>query len=215
MEARGRSRISDDPGFGNTLPIPPLPAWVAGRFYTSYALIGAPGTTVADNGCYFIPILVPNDVIVTSLGLEVTSAGTAGALMRLGLYTSAAVTYLPETRLVDSGTLAGDAVAFAYATISQYLRPGHYWAAASYYTPTTYPTVRSLVATAAHIAFSAATRAAIAQVYQPVLKISTSSTLWAQDGLPRTIFPVSADSSDQATQFVTGTSKIPRILLGV
>lgn len=216
QRSRSRSAGSIDGNIQPSNAIPSLPSWVPSRFYTSYALVGAVTTAVADAACYAIPILVPNDVIVTSIGLEVTSAGTAGALMRLAIYDSSTITYLPNDLLVDSGTLAGDAVAYASAVTNLYLRPGHYWAAACYYTSATYPTVRALTQAAHHISFPTATVAVPSAVYNPVLRIGTNTPpSWAQGGFPRKLFLVSGDGSDTVLLTVTGSNKIPRILLGV
>ena len=215
QRSRTRSAGAIDSNISTPVTIPPMPPWVSGRFYTSYALIGALATVVADTNCYCIPILVPNDIIITSIGLEVTSAGTAGALIRLGIYDSDSVTYLPSNRLVDAGTVAGDAVAFASAVISLYLRPGHYWAVAAYYTPTTYPTIRSLPVTALHAIFSTVGRSYLTQDSQPVFKVGASATFWAREGLPRRMTTVSSDSSETALLQVIGSSKVPRILLGI
>lgn len=67
---------------------------------------------------------------MTSLGVLVTTAGTAGHLARLGIYEDD--DGVPGKLVIDAGTVPvdpGSVPTFESATISQFLRQGWYWAA--------------------------------------------------------------------------------------
>lgn len=103
--------------------------WAAGRFYGptfgGSTGSGNPGFTTLT----MAPIYVPNrlGVTVTTLGLEVTSGGTSST-MRIGIY-SCDTDGLPDTLLVDSGSLSTTGTGFVSASISTFLHQGWYWLA--------------------------------------------------------------------------------------
>lgn len=60
--------------------------------------------------CYFLPFVVPRDTKVRDITVNVTTAGAAGALLRVGLYASDGFpTYRPGSLLVDDGTVVSTA----------------------------------------------------------------------------------------------------------
>lgn len=122
---------------------------------------------------------------------------------------------LPDVLLLDAGTVAGDAVAYASVAISLYMRPGHYWLSSAFYTPTTYPTLTSLGQTSFHFTYSTATQNVPAQGYQTAYSVSGSGPKWTVNGFPTKMYNLSGDSTDVAQLATIGSSHIPRILLGV
>lgn len=106
--------------------------WVAGRWYPTalngQLSTGAPGAA----SMFMVPTFVPNPagVTATSIGIEVTTAGTAGHTVRLGIYLDE--DGMPGDLLLDAGTVAvdpGAVPAFQSITISQFLAQGWYWMA--------------------------------------------------------------------------------------
>lgn len=107
----------------------PLPAFgVAAGYY--YTVGGSGDATVALtlNRLLFAPFRVGRTSSFDRIAVEVTVAGSAGALIRLGVYNSAAG--LPSTVAFDAGTVASDSTGTKEITISQTLAPGAYWLAA-------------------------------------------------------------------------------------
>jgi hypothetical protein len=99
------------------------------------------GTVVAGT-LRLYPWVVPNDVTLTRIGAEVTSAGEAGSKVRLGIYADDGSGY-PGALVLDAGTIAGDSATVQELTISQFLPAGLYWiGAAVQVVTTTQPTVR-------------------------------------------------------------------------
>lgn len=74
------------------------------------------------------PIFLPS-VTVDRIGIEVTSAGGAGSLGRLGIYNSSSTSNYPDTRLLDAGTVSVSSTGKREATISQTITQGIYWLA--------------------------------------------------------------------------------------
>lgn len=112
----------------------------------SYVLTCSPNNTGAGgltNGiCRAHPWIVRRSVTLVRIGVEITTAGEAGSLVRLGVYADNGSAY-PGALLFDAGTVSGATVAFPEITISQTLSPGIYWvAAANQSAPTTQPQVR-------------------------------------------------------------------------
>ena len=59
------------------------------------------------------------------IAMEITVAGSAGSLLRLGIYSS--VNSLPYDLILDAGTIACDSATFQSITINQSLAPNLYW----------------------------------------------------------------------------------------
>jgi len=123
---------------------------IPGMRLTSGYYIGPAGTrsTVAmvANTEYAVPIYISGTGSISTMGIEVTAAGTAGTLIRLGLRGDNG-TGQPGTLILDAGTLAGDAITASGIEItglSQSLTPGLYWfTATAQSTGGTLPTLRA------------------------------------------------------------------------
>lgn len=86
----------------------------------------APSTAIPAEAFLIIkPIRIERTTTVDRIGTEIVVAGSAGALVRLGIFgTSDLVTW---SRVLDAGTIDATQVAGSYAiTISQALQPGMY-----------------------------------------------------------------------------------------
>jgi hypothetical protein len=99
---------------------------ISGRYYGTNG--GAPSTSaVAVGGFSLTPVYIPNDVTVDRIECEVTTIGTTGAVVRLGIYDSN-IDGKPLNLILDAGTVAADgATGVKSQTISQALAPGLYW----------------------------------------------------------------------------------------
>lgn len=105
-----------------------------------------PVTTAAlSNGVVnYIPVYFDRATTLATIGLEVTGAGTVGALVRLGIYADSG-SGLPVRLLYDAGTIDGTSATVQTLTAgSTVVGPGVVWfAAVSQGTPATPATVRS------------------------------------------------------------------------
>jgi hypothetical protein len=115
----------------NYFPVPWQIPWKTGRFY-SFTLSGSLTSAVLGSSIiYLVPIYVPNvaGVTVTSMGLEVTSAGAAGSLARCALYE-----YLEDMtfgkRVIDTGSFLTDGTGYKSGSVSVAVPQGWYMAAA-------------------------------------------------------------------------------------
>lgn len=99
-----------------------------GAHYCSVIGPSTAGALTANN-LYAIPLLVSRDMTVDRIGIEVAIAGTAGCVIRLGLYEDDDA-YYPGALLLDAGTVAGDTTGVKLITIDQALTKGRYWAVA-------------------------------------------------------------------------------------
>jgi hypothetical protein len=102
------------------------PRFKSGRYYgpLSARTTSAPGTGVMTA----VPFWVHATTTFDRIGCSITTAGAAGTVIRLGIYTDSLGQ--PSTKVLDAGTVAGDAVASPELTISQSLTAGWYWLAA-------------------------------------------------------------------------------------
>ena len=91
------------------------------------AITGLNGTTqaIGANQVNYYPILVQSTITLDQLACEVTSAATAGKLLRLGIY-NADSDWQPTTLVVDAGTAAADSTGVKTFTINQQLARGRY-----------------------------------------------------------------------------------------
>lgn len=93
---------------------------------------------------YACPVFISGSGTLIRIGLEVTIAGTAGTVIRLGIRGDNG-TGQPGDLLLDAGAVAGDAVASVELTISTAVTPGLYWfTATAQSTGGTLPTVRAM-----------------------------------------------------------------------
>lgn len=122
-------------------------AWgklVSGNYYST-ASQGSATTGVWTSGqLRLAPFWLPNAVSLSKIGAEVTSAGDAGSVVRLGIYGDNGNGY-PGKLILDAGTIAGDSNTVQEITISQALTPGLYWiGTASQVITVTAPTLRAI-----------------------------------------------------------------------
>jgi hypothetical protein len=106
--------------------------------------------TTANGVAYATPLLLGAPGTVTRIACEVTSAGSAGALVRLGIYADDG-TGAPGALLADGGTIDGTSATFQEVTLGTplALSAGRYWLAAAFQgAPTTGPTMRAAAGTA-------------------------------------------------------------------
>jgi hypothetical protein len=104
---------------------------LSGRWYTPSTNALAIGSTPnVANSIRFSPFLVERDITITQLGISVVTIAGTGNTARVGIYTNNASTNQPQTRLVDSGTIALDGVANSQRIVtglSVTLTKGLYW----------------------------------------------------------------------------------------
>lgn len=96
------------------------------RWYTSATTVYT-ATTVAygANSLRAMPFVVPKTITIDRIAMEITVAGSAGSLVRIGIYDSSNA--LPLNLILDAGTIAGDSATFQSITINQTLVAGLYW----------------------------------------------------------------------------------------
>jgi hypothetical protein len=105
-----------------------FPAMRSGNYYGMPASAATTSSVTLDRVNYYA-VIVPNAVTVDRIGAEVTTAGGAGSVVRLGMYAHDYSTDLPGTLVIDAGTIDGTSTGFQEVTISQALDPGIYWVA--------------------------------------------------------------------------------------
>lgn len=98
--------------------------------YLSTRNIAFGKAALANGNLFCCPIWVPDPLTALSLSVNVTKAGSAGALIRLGIYTDSGNFY-PGALLLDAGTVAATALGIKTAAIELKLVPGLYWLAAA------------------------------------------------------------------------------------
>jgi hypothetical protein len=115
--------------------------------YTTPASAVSASVTLGNGTFRCTPWWCPSNGTLTKIGLEVTLAGSTGAVMRLGIYNDDGTGY-PGTLLLDAGTIDGTVVAVSELTISQAVTAGTlYWVGAAVQgAPTTQPTIRTTTA---------------------------------------------------------------------
>lgn len=117
---------------------------VSGYYYTPLAAGGVAATTRTNGVMYAIPIYFNRPLVLDRIGVDVTIAGGAGSLIRLGIYNSSATNAgAPGTLLLDAGTVDSTGTGLLEITISQAVSAGTYWLiAVPQGTPTPEPTIR-------------------------------------------------------------------------
>ncbi len=100
--------------------------WVAGRWYNPQ-IVGA-STTVTPTAAELrlLALYLPAGRTVNRIGCNVTTAGSAGHVARLGVYNADPATGLPTTVLVDAGTVAVDTTGVKEVAISATMN-GLHW----------------------------------------------------------------------------------------
>lgn len=141
-----------------TDPVPPVAGATGGatqQFLSSGRYIGTVATgfsTTAPAQGLATAVSLPlgNTGTIDRIGIEVTAAGEAGSVIRLGVYSDDG-TGKPGALLLDAGTVPGDgATGFKELTIDQILGADLYWLVhVNQLCPTTAPTVRSMTSATA------------------------------------------------------------------
>lgn len=91
-------------------------------WYLSHA--GPTTTTVPTEAqINYMPLVIPASVTADRVVAEITGAGTAGAVVRLGIY-AADTDGIPGDLILDAGTIDGTSATIQTITISQALSPG-------------------------------------------------------------------------------------------
>jgi hypothetical protein len=120
----------------------PMVGQQSGRWY------GPAGSTanvllMVNDRLYLQPFVVQRRRIPVAIGVNVAGGGSAGALLRFGIFADA--DGIPTTLVIDAGTVAATSVSVASASLSTLLEPGLYWLAiAAQGAPATAPTVRNV-----------------------------------------------------------------------
>jgi hypothetical protein len=102
----------------------------SGRYHFAPLPFSGTNNTATGNGTGEMrttPLYVPRRMTITSLTVEVTTLGGAGAVYRLGIYGTTAG--MPDALILDAGTVVATSTGFKTLTISQALDPGLYWLA--------------------------------------------------------------------------------------
>lgn len=95
-----------------------------GNFVQNNTLVPNTNTT------YYIPFVVPKTFTADRLTIRTATSFSGTATVRMGIYNNNATTGLPDTVLLDAGTVSATAASTDYSiTISQSLTPGIYWIA--------------------------------------------------------------------------------------
>lgn len=102
---------------------------------------------IAKDTMRWTPIIIPKRVTVTKMAINVTIAGDAGTVARLGIFAAVSGSCLPGTLILDAGTVSIAGTGAVELTISQVLDPGLYWLGINH-NSTTSPTLRSCISTA-------------------------------------------------------------------
>lgn len=106
----------------------PAPSLLTGTRYVALPVnvgSGISNMTYADGTAHVYPLVVPVACTMTSVSISINVAGSAGAVVRFGLYDSTGA------RVADLGTVAATAAAIVTLTVSQPLTPGIYYVAAA------------------------------------------------------------------------------------
>jgi len=73
----------------------------------------------------YTPFVVSKEMTLDKISMEISTIGTAGSVVRIGIYNS--VNNLPDTLVKDAGTIAGDSASVQEININEVLSPGLYW----------------------------------------------------------------------------------------
>lgn len=118
--------------------------FTSGQYYWPIGTALTSTSIVLGNGIFrWTPAFIPSNITATRIFAEVTTAGTSGAVLRLGIYSRTGE--LTGSLVVDAGTIDGTVAAVQELTINTPLTRGwYYFGAALEGAPATQPTVRVL-----------------------------------------------------------------------
>lgn len=100
--------------------------YVVGQYITGAIVYAISTATVNANYMYTRPFHIDRNATFDRIGVEITTGGGAGKLLRLGIYSDNGAGY-PGSLALDAGTVDANAVAVAVITISKALTHGDYW----------------------------------------------------------------------------------------
>lgn len=86
---------------------------------------GGTDTLVIAGALFYAPLLIEKACTVDRIGLEVTGAGAATCVIRLGIYADDGG--VPGSLIIDAGTIDGTSATYQEITISQALSVGRIW----------------------------------------------------------------------------------------
>jgi hypothetical protein len=115
-------------GTGQVIHNPIYPYTLVGTsFKTGGGMTSVVGNPMVANRMYAVPFVVGSlgPVTAISLTIDIQSAGSAGSVVRLGIYSDTGGS--PGALILDAGTVVGTGTGPIAATISQALMPGLYW----------------------------------------------------------------------------------------
>lgn len=98
------------------------PGWFYANTWSDAGTIATAGDT------YYMPIYCATSMQFDRLCVSISTAGAAGKLARLGIYTMGS-NRMPDALVVDAGTVAVDSTGAKEATISTTLAKGYYYLA--------------------------------------------------------------------------------------
>lgn len=99
--------------------------------------------TLQQGVVYYLPVYFDRVTALSGLGLEVTTAGSAGSVVSLGLYADNG-TGQPGVLILDAGQIDGTSATVQTKAITAHVGPGIVWlAACGLGSPATQPTVRA------------------------------------------------------------------------
>jgi hypothetical protein len=128
----GQQMVATGTSVGSSLQwgTPNFLRWKTGSYYAPSST-GFGTFTGALTQIYMVPMYIPNSQTLVKIGINVASAGTTGALIRLGIYsnTDTGTSDIPNSLILDAGTVASDTTGYKEITISKSLQPGTYWLA--------------------------------------------------------------------------------------
>jgi hypothetical protein len=114
---------------------------INGKYLALSGPVNATNAGLGNNTLRLVPHYVAVPLCIDRIGCEITAAGEAGSVVRLGIYDDAGG--LPGSPIIDA-TVSAAAVATPEATIFTVLAPGWYWVGGAIQgAPTTPPTLRS------------------------------------------------------------------------
>ena len=129
----------------NAKPQLELVPWISGDFivnptgaFNSFLIVQA--------AMLLTPLIVPEFVAIASVSIDITVIGSAGSVVRTGLYDAAPVTFKPNNLVADFGTVIGTGLNVVTKTPATPLQipPGLYWqAVVGQGAPATQPTLRA------------------------------------------------------------------------
>jgi hypothetical protein len=99
-------------------------------WYSSATVSFMPGSTVLGRDVVRLtPFIVSETTSFNQMAMEVSSAGSVGSVVRMGVYSS--ISNYPSTNLLNAGTIAGDSVSNQIINLASnlVLTPGLYWLA--------------------------------------------------------------------------------------